>query len=49
MTVLHSNKLIVDLKLDTDGHDIKLNASQSLGYYLKAKVEYDGIVELENE
>ncbi len=49
MTVLHSNKLIVDLRLDTDGHDIKLNASQSLGYYLKAKVEYDGIVELENE
>lgn len=45
--VLQSDKLILDLGLDTDGHDIKLNASQGLDYYLKAKVEYDGIVELE--
>ena len=49
MAVLQSNKLILDLGLDTAGNNIKLNANQSIGYYVKAKVEYDGIVELENE
>ena len=44
--VLRSNKLILDLGLDTDGHDIKLDVDQGLGYHLKAKVEYDGVVEL---
>ena len=45
--VLQSNKLILDLGLDTKGHDIKLNAQQGLGYSLKTKVDYDGAIELE--
>ena len=44
---LNSNKIILDLQLDTDGRDVVLNGEQGLQFFTKAKVEYDGIVELE--
>jgi len=46
--VLNSDKIILDLQLDTDGHDVVLNANQALQFFTKAKVEYDGIVKPEN-
>lgn len=49
MSVIHANKLILDLRLDTDGNDVRLNANQSLDYFVKARVVYDGILELEKE
>ena len=35
--------------VDTELHDIILNAKQSLQFNVKARVEYDGVVEFENE
>lgn len=46
--VLNSDKIILDLQLDTDGHDVVLNANQALQFFTKAMVEYDGIVKPEN-
>ena len=46
--MIDSDMLILDLRLDTDGHDVVLKADQLLQFYAKAKVEYDDTVELEN-
>ena len=46
--LLKSNRIILDLQLDTDGRNVVLNGGQSLQFFTKAKAEYDGIVEFEN-
>ena len=46
--VLHSDHIIMLYELDTDARDVKLNANQVLGVSIKTKVEYDGVVELDN-
>ena len=47
--VLNSDGMILDLKLDTEGNNVVLNANQGMQFFTKAKVEYDGIVEFEND
>lgn len=46
--LFRADRIITRLALDTDARDVKLNANQRLGLSIKAKVEYDGNVELEN-
>ena len=46
--VLNSDRLIMIYNLDTDAHDVKLNVNQMLEIFMKAKVKYDGVVELKN-
>lgn len=46
--MLDSDKLILDLRLDTDSHDVVLKSDQRLQFCAKAKVEYDDTIELEN-
>lgn len=43
--VMRSNRIILDFDLGNDGRDVVLNANQSLRFNLKAKVEYDGVIE----
>jgi hypothetical protein len=43
--VLHSDRIIMVYELDTDAHDVKLNANQKLDLFTKAKVKYNGVVE----
>ncbi|MBQ8957090.1 MAG: hypothetical protein IJ057_01090 [Bacteroidales bacterium] len=45
--VLHSDRIIMEYELDTEDRDIKLDASQKLGLFVKARAKYNGIVELE--
>lgn len=42
--VMHSDRIILDLSLDTDSHEAVFNVDQALHFYVKAKVEYDGVV-----
>lgn len=44
--VLRSDRIIMVYTLDTEGHDVQLNANQNLGLFVKAKVKYDGAIEL---
>ena len=46
--MLDSDRLILDLQLDTDGHDVVLKTDQRLQFFAKAKVEYDSTIELED-
>ncbi len=46
---LNSDGMILDLQLDTEGNKVVLNANQGMQFFTKAKVEYDGIVEFEND
>ena len=43
--VLHSDRIIMAYTVDTDAHDVKLNANQKLDLFVKAKVKYNGVVE----
>lgn len=43
--VMRSDRIILDFGIDSDGRNIVLNADQGLRFYLKAKVEYDGVIE----
>lgn len=43
--LMQSDKLIMNYDVDTDGHHVVLNANQTLQIYMKAKLDYDGIVE----
>jgi len=43
--VLHSDRIIMVYEVDTDAHDVKLNANQKLDIFVKAKVKYNGVVE----
>lgn len=47
--VMQSDSIIMEYIVDTESHDIILNAKQSLQFNVKARVEYDGVVEFENE
>ncbi len=42
--LLHSDKLIIQYHIDTEGHDVELNAKQRLMMALRAKVFYDGMI-----
>ena len=44
--VLHSDRIIMLYELDTDAHDVVLNANQKLELYVKTKVKYDGVAEI---
>ena len=44
--VLNSDRIIMIYHLDTDAHDVKLNINQMLDVFMKARVKYDGVVEL---
>lgn len=44
--VMHSDRIIMLYKLDSDMHDVNLNASQKLDLFLKAKAKYNGNVEI---
>lgn len=46
--VLHSDRIIMAYALDTDSHDVVLNASQKLELYVKARVKYNGSVDVSN-
>ena len=46
--VLHSDRIIMRYVLDTDAHDVKLNANQRLTLFVKAKAKYDTVVEFDN-
>ena len=43
--VLHSDRIIMVYVVDTDAHDVKLNANQKLDLFTKVKVKYNGVVE----
>ena len=47
--VLRSDQIILDLAVDTESQDVSLNVNQTLNFFVKAKVEYDGNVEFEKE
>lgn len=44
--LLHSDRLISTYWVDTDAHDVVLNGQQHLDVFMKARVKYNGIVEL---
>lgn len=45
---LRSDCIILCFDLDTDAHDVSLNAKQGLDFFAKAKVKYNGIVVFDN-
>lgn len=45
--VLGSDKIIMQYDLDTDAHDVVLNADQRLILYIKARAKYDASVEFD--
>ena len=45
---LRSDRIILCFDLDTDAHDVSLNAKQGLDFFAKARVKYNGIVEFES-
>lgn len=45
---LRSDRIILYFGLDTDTHDVSLNAQQGLRFFAKAKVKYNGVIENEN-
>ena len=44
--VMHSDRIILDFALDTDSHEAVFNVDQTLHLFVKAKVDYDGVVSL---
>ena len=44
--VLHSDQLVMMYEVDTDAKDVKLNAHQKLSLLARAKVKYDGLLNL---
>ena len=46
---MRSDHIILCFDLDTDAHDVSLNGNQGLQFFVKAKVEYDGVVEFEKQ
>ena len=45
---LRSDRIILCFDLDTEAHDVSLNAKQGLDFFAKAKVKYNGLVEFDN-
>lgn len=44
--VFNSDRIILDFVLGTESHDVVLNANQNLNFTLKAKVDYEGDINL---
>ena len=44
--LLHSDQIIMQYEVDTDAHDVKLNAQQELSLSAKAKIKYDGVINI---
>lgn len=47
--IFNSDRIILDFDLDTEAHDIVLNANQFLEFSLKTRVDYDGNVNFIND
>ena len=45
--LLHSDCIIMRYMLDTDAHNVKLNANQRLSLFVRVKAKYDTIVEFD--
>lgn len=45
---LRSDRIIMLYEVDTDARDVKLNAQQELGAFVKAIVKYDGVININN-
>ncbi len=43
--VMHSDRIIMRYVLDTEAHNVKLNADQRLSLFVKAKAKYNTVVE----
>lgn len=43
--VMHSDRIIMRYVLDTEAHNVKLNANQRLSMFVKARAKYDTVVE----
>ena len=43
--VLHSDRIVMRYLLDTDAHNVKLNANQRLTLFVKAKAKYNSVAE----
>ena len=43
--VLCSDRIIMVYAVDTEAHEVQLNANQELNLSVKAKIKYNGIVE----
>lgn len=43
--VLHSDRIIMRYALDTDAHDVTLNANQRLDLFVKARAKYNGTID----
>lgn len=46
--IFNSDRIILDFDLDTESHDVVLNANQFLEFSLKTRVDYDGNVNFNN-
>ena len=46
---LRSDRIILCFDLDTDAHDVNLNASQGLDFFVKARAKYNGVVDFNAE
>lgn len=42
--VLHSDRIVMMFEVDTDSRDVKLNAQQELGVFVRGKVKYNGVI-----
>ena len=47
--VFRSDKIVLRFDLDTDAHDVTLNLNQNLGLTVRARIQYDGVVDLSKE
>ena len=47
--LLHSDHIIMQYEVDTDAHDVKLNAQQELSLSAKAKIKYNGVINFDKE
>ena len=47
--VMDSERIIMCYDVDTGAHDVAFNINQTLQFFVKARVEYDGVVELKND
>ena len=47
--VMHSDKILMLFKVDTDARDVEIKAYQKLDMFTKARVKYNGTVELKKD
>lgn len=47
--VMDSDRIILDFRMDTDSQEAVFDVDQALRFVVRAKVEYDGVVEFKND